>query len=77
MQTLWRERVQCAKEKHRLALTHWEALLSRRVGTLGVEAYPAAAVWQAHQAESTTLKEYVRALQIFCDLVAKGKMPPD
>ena len=74
----WRERLQTAQMRYRLAVNETRLAETERKNQLMPEPDGSLAYRQALQSERLALAEYHKALRIFMDLVVYGKIPePD
>src|SRR5262245_41161477 len=78
LEDAWRDRVQIANTRYRLAVTPLRLLESQRKNQLMPEPDGSLAWRQALQAERLALAEYRKVLRMFTDLTVRSKIPePD
>jgi DNA-binding CsgD family transcriptional regulator len=75
LQELWRERLESAADRYRVASLEFQNAVD--VVSKGLSVYPdgSYAVKKARIAESVTRDEHMRVLRIFTDLILYGKVP--
>jgi hypothetical protein len=72
----WLKRLEAARDEYHRALGDLKAL-SKNIPAGSLAPDHALKVEQASLRESTTRSEYLRVLQVFNDLVIRGKVPED
>jgi CheY-like chemotaxis protein len=75
LEETWRLRLEQCQQRYLTATTEYRRLLQEEPD--GRPPSPDSALARARQAESETLKEYSRLLQIFTDLTLHGKLPDE
>ena len=74
LENIWRERVRQARARYEEAHAGFRAVWDEHFHER-MTADPSFAIEQAHKAETAALRDYMKVLKIFMDLVLHGKVP--